>query len=331
MNGRVRLRQDPGYPPPVGIPIAAIALGAFTGCSVGLETYPGIHAAVDAPVMSYADYNEIEHAEPYVIEIDAGSGALLYFGSRHTTNPADAQIDSIRRLWNSFKPTVALAEARKSGRRSMDSAIRTFGESAAPVFLAKSANIPVYTFEPPLELEITTMLREWSRERLLAFYVLRSYTARAVQRRSDGQARELIRERGRWPGLEGTMRSVADMDSVWRREFPTGPDWRTLPWESTWPDRHETWLNELSADLNRIRDQYMLAVIAELVRKGERVFAVVGSSHVVMQEAAVREMLAAKPAPPLVSRLILPYRDVPTGLEQLPLLRHSADRQRTRG
>jgi hypothetical protein len=273
--------------------MAALALVAGTGCSVALETYPGVRPAVDAPVMTYAEYNDLEHAQPYVLEIDAGAGALLYFGSSHTTNPADAQIDSIRRLWNAFRPTLALAEARKSGRRSVDGAIRTFGESAAPVFLAKEAGIPVYTLEPPLELEIATMLREWSRERLLIFYVLRSYTARAVARRSDGQARELIRDRGKWPGLEGTMRSVADMDSIWRREMPDGPDWRTLPWESTWPNRNDTWLNALSAGLNRVRDQYMLAVIADLVRKGERVFAVVGSSHVVMQETALREKLSA--------------------------------------
>jgi hypothetical protein len=242
--------------------------------------------------MSYAEYNDLEHAEPYVIQLTAGRGALLYFGSRHTTNPEDAQIDSIRRLWHAFQPTVALAEARKSGRSSMDGAIRTFGESAAPVFLGKSADIPVYTFEPPLDVEVTAMRRKWSRERLLVFYVLRSYTARAVDGRSDGQARELIRERGKWPGLEGTMRSIADMDTIWRREFPAGPDWRTLPWQSTWPNSEDTWLNHLSADLNRLRDQYMVAVIADLVRKGERVFAVVGSSHVVMQEAALRELLA---------------------------------------
>jgi hypothetical protein len=270
------------------------ALIGCLGCSVGLETYPGVQPEIDLPVMTYAEYNKIEHPQPYILRVDSGEGALLYFGSRHTTNPRDAQIDSIRRLWADFQPTVALAETRKSGRGSMDKAIQTFGESAAPVFLAKSSGLPVYTFEPPLEVEIHSMLRTWSRERLLLFYVLRSYTARAAARRSDGQARELIRERGRWPGLQGTMQSVADMDSIWRREFPTGPDWRTLPWESTWPNRDDTWLNELSAALNRLRDQYMLALISKLVRQGERVFAVVGSSHVVMQEAALRDALATR-------------------------------------
>lgn len=42
------------------------------GCSVGLESYPGVTPAIDAAVMSYAEYNEIEHAEPYVIEVESG-------------------------------------------------------------------------------------------------------------------------------------------------------------------------------------------------------------------------------------------------------------------
>lgn len=261
------------------------------GCTAGLDGYPGVRPALDAPIMTYPEYNLLEHEEPYVLRIDGPGGGLLYFGSRHTTDPADPQIDSIRTLWAAFAPTVALAEARKTGRWSMDRAIRTFGESAAPVFLAKSAGVPVYTFEPPLELEIATLRRTWSPERLLIFYVLRSYTARSADRRSDGQAAELIRERGRWPGLEGTMRSVADMDSIWRRELPDGPDWRMLPWQSTWPNRDDTWLNAVSGDVNRFRDQYMVALIETLVANGERVFAVVGSSHVVMQEEALQTLL----------------------------------------
>jgi hypothetical protein len=147
--------------------------------------------------------------------------------------------------------------------------------------------------EPPLESEIAALLPSWSRERLLLFYVLRSYTARAVSRRSDGQARELVRERGRWPGLEGAIPSLAAMDSIWQVEFPDGPPWRELPWQATWPTGSESWLNEISAAVNRVRDQYIVAVISSLVARGERVFAVIGSSHVVMQEPALRQVMAA--------------------------------------
>jgi hypothetical protein len=224
--------------------------------------------------MSYSEYAELEHAEPYVLSLESSAGSLLYFGSRHTTDPSDSQIDSIITLWQGFRPTVALAESRRARRGSMDAGIKTFGESAVPISLANEADIPVYTFEPPLDVEIRSLLPSWTKERLLLFYVLRSYTARAVTRRSDGQARELIRKRGNWPGLEGAIPSLAAFDSIWHVEFPNGTAWRELPWQATWPTGSEPWLNEISAAVNRVRDQYMVALIASLVARGERVFAV---------------------------------------------------------
>jgi len=262
-------------------------------CTYGLDTVGDVAPLIEAPIMSYSEYAAVTHDEPYVLSFPGDTGSLLYFGSNHTMDPSNAQIDSIVTLWHAFKPTVALAESRKASRGSMSAGVKTFGESAVPVSLAREAGIPVYTMEPPLESEIAALLPSWSRERLLLFYVLRSYTARAVSRRSDGQARELVRERGRWPGLEGAIPSLAAMDSIWQVEFPDGPPWRELPWQATWPTGSESWLNEISAAVNRVRDQYIVAVISSLVARGERVFAVIGSSHVVMQEPALRQVMAA--------------------------------------
>jgi hypothetical protein len=244
---------------------------ALSSCTFGLDRVPGIKPELSAPIMTYEAYGQIEHEQPFVLRLEGDAGSLLYFGSYHTTDPDDPQVDSINHLWQMFEPTVALAEARKARRGSLESGVKTFGESA-------------------------TLLESWSKERLLIFYVLRSYTARGVAGRSDRQARELIRERGRWPGLDRAISSVAHLDSIWQDEFPDGPGWRDLPWQATWPTGSDTWLNHVSADVNRFRDQYMVALITSLLERGERVFAVVGSSHVIMQEAALREAVTDRGA-----------------------------------
>jgi hypothetical protein len=268
------------------------ALGVWAGaCAYTLDTVDGVRAAPDADVMSYAEYATVEHTQPYVLRVDERPGRLVYFGARHTLRPDDVQIDSIRALWAAFQPTVALVESRRGWRGSLDGGVKQFGESAAAVALARRAGIPVFTLDAPLEQEVAGVLRRWSRERVTIFYVLRSYTARHPDHRSDGQARELLRERGRWPGLDGALTTIAALDSAWAREFPGQPDWRRLPWEATWPGRDESWLNALSADVNRYRDAHMIGLITALVRRGERVFAVVGASHVVMQERALRAAL----------------------------------------
>jgi len=269
------------------------ALLCPSACAYTLETVNGVPAARDADVMSYAEYNSLDHLQPYVLHLGGDSGAVVYFGARHTTRPADPQIDSIETLWAHFRPTVALVETRRGWRGSLNGNVKQFGESSAGVAFARRDGIPVYTLDAPLETEIATLLGEWSRVRVTMFYVLRSYTARSPASRSDGQASELLRERGRWPGLGGVLTTVSGMDSAWAREFPGEAGWRELPWQATWPNRTDSWLNALAAHANRFRDQRMIALITTLVGRGERVFAIVGSSHVVMQERELREALGA--------------------------------------
>ena len=48
--------------------------------------------------------------DPYVLEIDKGAGALLYYGAKHTRDPSHPQRADIQRRWRAFEPTVALCE-----------------------------------------------------------------------------------------------------------------------------------------------------------------------------------------------------------------------------
>jgi hypothetical protein len=48
-------------------------------------------------------------------------------------------------------------------------------------------------------------------------------------------------------------------------------------------------------DLNIHRDEHFIQIIAELVRKGERVFAIAGSSHAVKLDAALHAVINGAP------------------------------------
>lgn len=86
--------------------------------------------------------------------------------------------------------------------------------------------------------------------------------------------------------LEGTFESIKDLDSYWKTEFPKAPNWRTLENTEQIPR-----LNEIGNASREIRGQHMFSSIAELVTNGERVFAVVGASHVIRQELELRRLL----------------------------------------
>ena len=55
-----------------------------------------------------------------------------------------------------------------------------------------------------------------------------------------------------------------------------------------------SYLNEVSRVSNRFRDEYMVNLLVNELKQGKRVFAVVGGSHVVMQERALRAILESK-------------------------------------
>lgn len=261
-----------------------------------LEPVPDVAPlAAPAPILTYEQYHRIEHGHPYILRFRSPRGELLYVGTRHTRSPDDPQIARIRQLWDEFAPTVALAEPRLGlFVGGLGPGVKQFGEAGAVWALARSDDVPVYTLEAPLDIEMRAVLAKWPPPQAAAYYVLRASLGRDDPDAVAREAKQLIEKRTRWPGLEGAL-DPARLDSLMRAEFPDADDWRVLPASVTWPGRSDTFLNEVSTTVNRFRDEHMVAVLATLLDRGERVFAVVGSSHAVMQEPALRALFEAVP------------------------------------
>jgi hypothetical protein len=277
------------------VPLIAAATIGWIGCITPAAVYR-VQAAIEprAAVMSMSDYGRHgDHARPYILQIAASPGMLLMYGAEHTQDPAAPDIASLRETFESFRPTVVLVESRLGWYfGGFDAAVRRFGESGAAGQLARARGVPLYTLELPLEQEVAGVLAQHPAEQVALFYVLRPYFG---QRRHgpvadpDGAIAEPLAKRTRIAGLQGTLKSVADVDRVWRRDFPGLPDWRDCDDRYGWPGA----LAEIGATANDVRNQHWIQVIAELVGRGERVFAVCGASHAVRLEAALRETLAA--------------------------------------
>jgi hypothetical protein len=231
---------------------------------------------------------------PYVLELDSPSGgALLYYGSGHTTDPGNPQIADIVRRWNAFGPTVALTE-NTGGYLigSRDRGVRKLGEFALPIDLARDAGIPVWSLEPSWEAELADAREESPAEELLVFYTLRVLISERGDRTGadlEGLAAHLLGKRGSRPGFEGVIPDLAAFDAVWEAAFAEElGDWRTVPPEAVWPRDDGHRLQRISTAVNRARDKHMTRVILHHLARGERVFALAGGSHVVIQEPALR-------------------------------------------
>lgn len=233
---------------------------------------------------------------PYVLHLESdgasvGAGALLFFGSRHSKDPDHPQQAALRRVWEEFKPTIALVEGRMSffvGTATQG--IGVFGEGATVYALAEDAGIPLYTLEPPLEVEIAALEEIGDRTQVALFRVLSGYmSARRGGEVSDFKIGRLLSKRA--APLTEALPDIAALDAYFVAQFPQWKGWRDLPEEAMWPGRTDTWLNLMATRANEVRDEHFVRMMLELTRRGERVLAIAGRSHTINLEPVLWESL----------------------------------------
>ena len=89
------------------------------------------------------------------------------------------------------------------------------------------------------------------------------------------------------PGLIGSPASSAEVQAVFLKYFPSAGGYPSAKMFWFDPMKNETVFNEISRASNEYRDRYMVELLVRHLQEGERVFAVVGGTHVVMQEPAL--------------------------------------------
>ncbi|KAB2920246.1 MAG: hypothetical protein F9K22_15005 [Bacteroidetes bacterium] len=280
-------------PGPIAIVLLSLLLASCGPIWTSLPPLPADRTIVlSEPILTSAQYSERapSHPRPYVVTM---ADSLVLFGAEHTKDPADPQLDSIIAQWDRLRPTVALVEGRLGLLfRWTSDPVKAFGEGGRVVDVAKSGGIRCYTWEPSQDDEVAWMLERYPPKRVALFYILRPYFGQVRHDRPedpDGWIEGTIARRTRWRGLEGTIAGTAELDSIWRTDFTGRKDWRDTDDRYGWPG----YLDELAARSNAYRDEHFARVIVGLVRNGERVFAVCGSSHAVKLERALRSTLAA--------------------------------------
>lgn len=242
-----------------------------------------------APIMDGAGYTAVinTHPRPKIVRIEGvGRGALLLYGAEHVRDPDHPQIADIAARWAEFRPTVALCESRLGILfPGLMDPIKTFGEPGAVKALARRDGVPTYTWEPPVDSYMRCLLAQsYSKEQVALRVILGPYFSnRRHGRPEDPEAFVLdtLGERSRWPGVEGAVSTIDGINAAWNRYFPEGPDWRDVSDQYGLPG----FLRDL--DINGCRQEHFARLIIDLVRRGERVFAVAGSSHAVRLEGAL--------------------------------------------
>jgi len=242
-------------------------------------------------ILTYKQYASIQHKSPYVLEFKAGAGSLLFYGAEHTGDPKDPQIADIERRWAAFHPTFAYNEGGDPPTvADADSAVKQYAEPGFLRYLAGRDHVPVATFEPSFDDEVSYALTKYSPQQVKIFYALRQVTEARVAAGStslDDRIKDWLS--GLLPdhGLKNPPNDLAEFTAACRKLFPDLADWHKVPEDWFDPTQSGHYTNELANDTGVFRDKHIFRVLVDRARRGDRVFAVIGSSHVVVQEPAL--------------------------------------------
>jgi len=253
-------------------------------------------------MMSWPEYTRHSYQWPYILNIYTDRGALLYFGAKHSNDPRDAQFAEIEALWKQFQPQLAFNEGGDPPvAPTRDVAIMRFGEPGLIRFLAARDKIPVRSIDPTRAEEVAILEKKFPPEKIKMFFILRQLSeyGRIIQppESREDHLRNVIDILGLVPGLDVPPKSVSELEPTFARNFPSLGDYRDA--NPGWfdPTLNQTAFNQIARYSSEYRDRYMVDLICRRVCGGNRVFAVVGASHVVMEEPAVRSRLRQKCAP----------------------------------
>jgi hypothetical protein len=294
-----------------GVGLLALGLHAWSVFSPGAPVYALSAERRETPLpvrfRDGAEHDRVRaaHPEPYVLALndarpEARGGSLIYYGAHHDDAFDSPQLADIRARWAEFRPTVALCEGRARGYLLGPLFPRLLGqpESAEVHALARAHDVRLWSLEPDYAGEVALLLGEFEPTDVALFFTLRVYWSEARGEADESLAEDLRAKRTDVEGLRAALPDLAAMDAAWTRlAGADAGDWHT--WTGAMPSR----LHDVDEASRAVRGEHMARVLLDLVADGHRVFAVVGSGHVIRQEWALRMALGADPAPDQPTRV----------------------------
>lgn len=245
--------------------------------------------------MSWADYQRVAHTFPVVLDLPAGTGRLIYIGSHHTHDPAHSDIALIERLWNESQPSMAFNEGGDPPvLPDREATIRAYGEAGFVRWLARQAGIPVKSIDPSRSESVASLSNRFTAQQLKLFFALlqvKDHREHPTEPFAERMAR-VFTVLNATPGLAVPPFNVTELERDYKTLFPSAGAFTEVP--SRWfdPVGQDNFLNQIARISSELRDGKMVETLIDATCKGQHVFAVVGGTHVVMQERAIRAAIA---------------------------------------
>ena len=246
-------------------------------------------------LMSWEDYVLHPRKEPYVLELDKQSGSLVYYGAFHNVDPAHPQFQEIEEKWEEFQPTLAYCEGIIWPlEESRTKAIENYGEQGLVTYLAARDGIQIECIDPSLKEQATYLKKYFPPHLIKVYYVLRQAAVNRMLKKDLHDlyyVDQLFRCFRRIKDFSISPTNLNEYERMVSDLFPSLDDWKKIPYFYFRSPDSGGFLAAIHQKLNEYRDYVMIRKVSKALKKGKRIFAVVGRSHVVIQEAVLKSLI----------------------------------------
>lgn len=255
-------------------------------------------------LMSYADYVEKKHTQPYFYSISKNNQHLYFFGSIHTYDEEDGQIKKLEEVWNDFvvktknkKRLVLVEGGKRKILNSKKESIEIGGEISYVAFLSNIEGIDIVSPEPSPAYWFQTLANKFSRDEV-AYYDFARICYQWNKTNNKPPFNEYIKnflesnsKNSGWNDYNFSLKHFKLIHKLFfKTEFDENDE--QFFYKILNPTTSYSVINKVSlADDEGVRDTFIFSEIEKYWKEGNSMFIIFGLQHAVIMEPALRKLV----------------------------------------
>lgn len=260
---------------------------------------------IEKYLMSFDEYNKVDHPTPYSFKVETGKQYLYYFGANHSRDPQDKQYEMIRVFWREFlektggKNCLVIVEGGK--RKVCDSeeeAIHRGSEASFITYLAAKEGTETFSPEPPEKLKFEELAKHFGKDEIAFYHFARmahQWNTIPESERPDfydylGKSLSQEQKDSGWSDFDFSIENMIQIQkAMFQREFDMHD--QKFFYDVINPTTQFSKVNAVSRfEDEGFRDSCILKEIERFWSEGKNLFIVYGVSHAVMHEPAIMKL-----------------------------------------
>ncbi|MBI4647166.1 MAG: hypothetical protein HY738_11400 [Bacteroidia bacterium] len=236
---------------------------------------------VKPDILKYEDYLKKEIHLPYVLDLKNETKHLVYYGTEHSFNPSDTMFTDIEKRFTDLRPDIVFNE----------------GGDDWPVINNRDSTIRLTGDPPPDSLEYKYLLSRFKKEDITLMYFCRQIEQLQNQVEiSDSNFEKYMNVffcdlKNNGILLNNDEIKYSYMKNYYEKFFQTILKWKEFDPTNYQPIYSKTLLNEICRESTYFRDRHIVSIIEETLKTKNKIFVVMGGSHLVIEEPALRYLM----------------------------------------